>query len=243
MMEYFCVSDIGLKREKNQDSYCSLKNNNDDCLFLVCDGIGGGKAGEVASSETIRYFIDKFTNANEFNSLDDAISFLDTSIKNCNKEVNKLSNKYKEYQGMGTTLTGLLFTKHGVLSINVGDSRVYGFIDDKLFSLTDDHTLVNDMLKNGEITYEESLTHPKRHYLVKAIGVWDLVEPDIHKVQKLDYYLICSDGLHGYVKQNDINRLMNKDLTCEDKARKLLELALLQGGYDNITIIVIDNRG
>lgn len=242
-MEYFCISDIGLKRDKNQDSYCSLKNNNDDYLFLVCDGIGGGKAGEVASGETIKYFIDVFNNVKPFNSLDEAIAFIKKGIVESNTKVYKLSNKYKEYQGMGTTLTGLLFTKFGILSINVGDSRVYGFLENKVFNLTEDHTLVNDMIKNGEITYEESLTHPKRHYLIKAIGVWDKVEPDIHKVQNLDYYLICSDGLHGYVKNDDINSLMNSSFSVEGKANKLLELALLQGGYDNITVIVIDNRG
>lgn len=242
-MEYFCLSDIGLKREKNQDSYCSLKNSNEDYLFLVCDGIGGGKAGEVASGETIHFFIDYFTNATEFTSLENAITYLEKGIRDCNSKIYKLSNKYKEYHGMGTTLTGLLFTKFGILSINVGDSRVYGFLDNKLFNLTEDHTLVNDMVKNGEITYEESLTHPKRHYLVRAIGVWDKVEPDIHKVQNLDYYLICSDGLHGYVKAKEIKKIMNLNETVENKCNKLLESALLQGGYDNITIIVLDTHG
>lgn len=241
-MEYFCVSDIGLKRDKNQDSYCSLRNDNDDFLFLVCDGIGGGKAGEVASGETVKFFIDKFNKANAFESLDDAHEFINKCIVDCNKHVYKLSKKYKEYSGMGTTLTGLLFSKHGILSINVGDSRVYGFLDNKLFNLTVDHTLVNDMISRGELTYEESLTHPKRHYLVKAIGVWDVVEPDIHKVQKLDYYLLCSDGLHGYVKEDSIKDTMLSDYSARDKANKLLELALLQGGYDNITVIVIDTR-
>ena len=241
-MEYFCVTDIGLKREKNQDSYCSLKNDNDDYLFLVCDGIGGGKAGEVASGETIKYFINTFKKTDKFESLDNAKDFIEKCIEESNSQVYKLSHKYKEFQGMGTTLTGLLFTSFGILSINVGDSRVYGFMDNKTFSLTEDHTLVNDMVKNGDITYEESLTHPKRHYLLKAIGVWEEVVPDVHKVQKLTYYMICSDGLHGYVDAKEINRIMNQQTTCEEKANALLQAALLQGGYDNITVIVVDNN-
>lgn len=243
-MNYSCISDIGLHRDKNQDSYCVIKNDFGDTLAIVCDGIGGGKAGEVASGEVVKFFINAFKKCGPFVSLDDALKFLTDKVIECNSNVYKLSTKYKDFFGMGTTLTGLLFTSFGILSINVGDSRVYGFIDNKIIKLTNDHTLINEMLQKGEISYEQSLTHPKRHYLVKAIGVWESVEPDIHKVKDLDYYVICSDGLYNYIQEEDLISLsVDKEKSCEEKCKALVDKALLNGGYDNITIIVVDNNG
>lgn len=241
-MNYYCLTDIGLKREKNQDSYCTIENKNGDFLALVCDGIGGGKAGDVASGEAVKYFLNDFKDNDGFKSLDEAKDYLIKCINFCNDEIYKLSIKYKEYSGMGTTLTGLLITDKGILSINIGDSRVYGFADNKEIRLTVDHTLVNDMIAKGEITYEESLTHPRRHYLVRALGVWESVEADIHKVKNLDSYLICSDGLYNYIDPSLLKEIMiNSSMTSEEKAKALLKNSLLNGGYDNITIIVIDN--
>lgn len=243
-MNNYCLSDIGLHREKNQDSFCAVNNKNGDFLALVCDGIGGGKAGDVASREAVNFFISSFSKNKGFKSLLDAEKYIDDSIQKCNELIYKLSLKYKEYTGMGTTITGLLMCDKGILSINVGDSRVYGYADNKSFRLTVDHTLVNDMVAKGEITYEESLTHPQRHYLIRALGVWDKVEPDIHKVQSMDDYLICSDGLYNYIDPDELTSIMcNITMSCEEKANALLKKALLNGGYDNITIIVIDNHG
>ena len=244
MLDYFAQSEICLKREKNQDSYCSIKNKNGDLLLMVCDGIGGGKAGEVASGETVKYFIETFKNCERFNSLNDAKLFMKHHISKANEEVYRLSCRYKEFFGMGTTLTALVVTDKGVLSCNVGDSRIYGYADGKSFRLTVDNTLVNEMIQKGEITYEESLTHPKRHYLVRAIGVWDKVDADIHQVAKMDYYLVCSDGLSSYVGDSEITKIMiNDHSSAKEKCQSLTRLALLKGGYDNITIIVLDNNG
>lgn len=242
-MNYYCLTDIGLRREKNQDSYGAIKNKKGDLLAIVCDGIGGGKAGDVASGETVKFFMNSFENNEGFNDIAEAEKYLTKLVDDCNDEIYKLSVKYKEYTGMGTTLSGVLITNVGTLSINIGDSRVYGYVDTKECRLTVDHTLVNDMIANGEITYEQSLTHPKRHYLVRALGVWETVEPDIHKVKEMDDYLICSDGLYNYIDPNELKNIMvDVSLSCEQKANNLLKKALLNGGFDNITIIVIDNK-
>ena len=244
MIKYSAVTDIGLHRENNQDSYLTVINNYGDFLALVCDGIGGAKAGDVASGKVSSYFDNEFKKAKAFTSLEDAKNFIIKHISIVNKEIHDLSVKYKKFEGMGTTVTGLLITKYGVLSINIGDSRVYGFLDDKLFRLTNDHTLVNEMLEKGEITYEISLIHPKRHYLTRAVGVWKDVECDVHEVKKMDYYLLCSDGLCGYISDNDILNIIinNNDFpTCEDKTKKLLEKTLMEGGPDNITVVVVSS--
>ena len=238
-MKYSCISDIGLIRDKNQDSYIAIENIYGDFLAVVADGIGGGKAGEVASGEVIKYFNKVFPECGPFDNLDNAIDFIKYHIDKINKEVFNLAISDDRYSGMGTTLSGIFITKFGAISINCGDSRVYGFIDDKAFKLTTDHTLINKMLENNEITYEESLTHPKRHYLLKAIGIFDRVECDVHKVKDMDFYLVCSDGLHGYVSDDEIVSIVASEKTIEEKTLELKDLALLKGGYDNITIILI----
>lgn len=246
MINYYASTDIGLHREINQDSYLTITNKNGDFLALVCDGIGGGNAGDVASGETVKFLEKDFKKAPVFSKLDDGKNYLIKTINDVNKHVFNLANKHREFEGMGTTLTGILVTKFGILCINIGDSRVYGFVDNKIFRLTKDHTLVNQMIDNGQITYEESLTHPQRHYLVRAIGVWKDVEADIHEVKELDHYVICSDGLCGYVDDKKILEIMNSKAykDCELKCKALIDTALLAGGYDNITVAVVtyENR-
>ena len=144
------------------------------------------------------------------------------------------------YSGMGTTITGILVNSEFSISFNCGDSRVYGFADNNIYHLTSDHTLVNQMLENNQITYEESLTHPKRHYLIKAIGIFQSVVPDVHKVQNMDYYLVCSDGLHGYVSDEEILNIVSSNSTLEEKIEDLKDISLMKGGYDNITAILIE---
>lgn len=241
-MEYSCITDIGLIREKNQDSFLAIENKYGDFLGIVADGIGGGKAGEVASSEVIKYFNSIFVESGPFSTAEDAKSFLEYHVNACNKQVYEFSLTNKKYTGMGTTITGILITSKGVFSLNCGDSRVYGFIDNKLFKLTTDHSLVNQMLEKGQITYEESLNHPKKHYLVKAIGIFSNVVSDIHKVKNMDYYLVCSDGLHSYVSDEEITSVvLDESKDVKSKVEDLKDLALLKGGYDNITIVLIKN--
>ena len=239
-MNYSCISDIGLLREKNQDSYIAIENSYGDFLAIVADGIGGGKAGEVASGEVIKYFNEIFKESGPFDNLKNATDFINYHLEKANKRVFELSLSDEKYYGMGTTVSGIMITKHGNITLNCGDSRVYGFIDKKTFKLTTDHTLINKMLENNEITYEESLNHPKRHYLLKAIGIFENIECDVHKVKDMDYYLVCSDGLHGYVSDEEIMDIVYKsNLTIEEKVIELKDLSLLKGGYDNVTIILI----
>ena len=239
-MEYACITDVGLVREKNQDSYLAITNAYGDFLALVADGIGGGKAGEVASGETIKYFDDNFKESGPFDKIEDAINYMLYHVQAANKHIYDLSMKYDEYSGMGTTLTGILITSCGTISINCGDSRVYGFLDEWPFQLTFDHTLVNQMLQKGQISYEESVNHPKKHYLVKAIGIYPVCTPDVHKVKDMEYYLVCSDGLHAYVSDDEIRKIVtSKHSSVSGKCEDLKDLALLKGGYDNITIILV----
>lgn len=240
-MRHCSISDIGLVREKNQDAYLYLENQSGDVLAVVLDGIGGAKAGEVASSEAVAFLQEHFLLLKPYNDLKEAKESIYKLLNQANEHVYRLGRRYKDYEGMGTTLSGLFFTKFGVLSLNIGDSRVYGVLDNKLFHLTDDDTLVNEMLKNGEISYLESLNHPKRHYLTKAIGIYLNIDPDIHPVKNMERYLICSDGMYGYCQDEELLNILNDNtLSIDDCLKSLKNLALMKGGYDNITGIIID---
>ena len=241
MNEYYAKSDVGLKRSINQDSYLTIENRYGDFLGIVCDGIGGSNAGEVASGEAVRYFADIFEKSGPFGSLADAEKYLDEHLQKANRHIYDLGRKNSVLKGMGTTITGILITGEGSISFNAGDSRVYGVLDNKLFRLTYDHTLVNQLLEKGEISYEESLDHPMKHYLVRAVGINEHTDFDIHAVKDMDYYLLCSDGLCGYVSDDEIIEILNSpaNVTCEKKTDELLKTALFKGGYDNITVVTV----
>lgn len=240
MIDYYCLSDVGLHRLTNQDYYVVTNNDDGDFLALVCDGIGGGKAGDVASKKTCEYLKEHFVSLH-FLDIDDALNKIKALIEKCNSYIFSLSINNEAYLGMGTTLTGILITSFGCLTINVGDSRTYGVVDKKLFRLTNDHTYVNEKLERGEITYKESLNHPKRHYLTRAIGVFDYVNSDVHKVKNMDMFMLCSDGLCGYVSDNEIINILDslEFDTLKKKGDALMSLAMKKGGFDNVTIVIV----
>ncbi|MDO5439620.1 MAG: Stp1/IreP family PP2C-type Ser/Thr phosphatase [Erysipelotrichaceae bacterium] len=238
-MKIAAITNIGYVRTKNQDAYSVIKNKAEDVLIIVCDGIGGNKAGEVASVETIKHFERAFQEQN-FQRKEQVPAFLLNEITEVNNYILDLSLSHKEYEGMGTTITGILFSHYGDFIFNVGDSRTYGFLNNEMKQLTEDDSLVAEMVRMGEITYEESLTHPKRHYLTKAIGVWDALNGEVKEIGKMDYYLCCSDGLHGYVSADNIRKTILSDLPLQEKTDALCRLALSSGGYDNITIVLIE---
>ena len=147
---------------------------------------------------------------------------------------------------MGTTLCAALITHIGIFIVNIGDSRAYAWWHvGKMKQLTVDHTLVNDMLMHHEITHEEAKTFPRRNVLTNALGVWEDVKCDItHHIEKMDGILLCSDGLHGYVPEKTVLRVVidpHKDPSL--RARKLIKLALEAGGFDNTTVILLDFAG
>ena len=240
-MEYYALSDIGFMREKNQDAFLTVENAYGDHLLMVADGIGGGKAGEVASAETVQYFERIFKESGPFSHIEDVAGFLYYHIGYINRHILHMARKQQAYEGMGTTVTGMLVTSLGDTVVNCGDSRVYGFKDGELIHLTKDDTYINQMIDEGRISAEEAADHPKKHYLVKAIGVYDECHADIHQVEEMPIYLLCSDGLHSYVSDDEILETVSiDDLTIKEKTIRLKELALSKGGYDNITVILYE---
>ncbi|MGB4613576.1 MAG: Stp1/IreP family PP2C-type Ser/Thr phosphatase [Erysipelotrichaceae bacterium] len=242
-MRYYGVTDKGLVRKSNQDNYIISTNKVGDVFAIVCDGIGGGRAGDIASKMAIDYFSEVFSQNSGFIDIEETKTWVRYHISKCNEKIYIKSSTTNIFRGMGTTLTGVLITKSGKLVINIGDSRVYAVDGYGIFrQLTQDHTLVQDMVRHGEITEQEALYHPKKNVLTNALGVWSNVRVDIDEYPEKFYdILVCSDGLFGYVKEEEIEKVMLTDeLTTTLKVRKLLNLAIKAGGYDNITIIIIE---
>ncbi len=240
-MRVFSLSDVGLIRKNNQDSYINVYNENKDLLALICDGIGGAKAGEVASLEIVKYFGEVFSKHQGFKDAEDAISYLKYHVRMASDHVYEMSKSDPRYEGMGTTIVGLLISDIGNFVINAGDSRVYAYHDGNLRQLTSDHTLVNELIKRRLITEEEGKTHPKRHYLTRFLGVYEGATCEVYAISNFsEYYLLSSDGLHGYVEKEQMAAIIaDPSFTIEEKANYLLKSALAKGGYDNITLTLI----
>jgi len=237
-------SERGTVREKNQDSFLLLRA--DTCtLAVVCDGIGGGKAGEVASKTVVDQLKKSFMKRPDFASKDDMKKWFLKVIQDANRQTALLARSHEEYQGMGTTMVANLCHKQwGIIGANVGDSRIYGLsLDNRLVLLSIDHSYVNELIKHGQIDEKEALHHPYRHVLTNAMGISPTINVDIFEIDNVySKFLLCSDGLHGYVSEDLIYRVLKMDGDIDLMAQQLIDLANQVGGFDNVTVIIIDNN-
>lgn len=243
-VKYYGATHVGLKRVQNQDSILCIENENHALLGVVCDGIGGGNAGDVASSMAIAHMKDSFLHMKHCDNDFEVKRWLQKTIQEANDLVFTQSTRKIEQKGMGTTLVGVLKCGDTTYIFNVGDSRTYGLYDDDFLCLTEDHSYVADLLKRGEVSEEEAAVHPNRNVLINAIGIWNNIRIDINKI-KNDYkvLLICSDGLHGYVREKIIQQELESEHSVEDKVNALIDKALQAGGYDNVSVIIIEKDG
>ena len=236
----FGKTDVGLMRTINQDSIFvstqpigKLPN-----LFIVADGMGGHKAGDVASREAIERFV-KYACTTH---MSDPANILDAGIISVNKDIFDMANSNRDYSGMGTTFVVALVENH-VYIANVGDSRLY-LIGRDIRQITRDHSLVEDMVRMGVLEREEARTHYKKNVITKAIGVADdkTSTPDIFEieVENGDKLLLCSDGLTNMVEDYDIKKIVKDNDSIEDAVRELIKQANENGGKDNISAILIE---
>ena len=243
-MKCFGMSDIGLVRETNQDSFFYGQNEQNELLAVVCDGIGGGKAGDVASQMAISIFEKQFHCKQYFQDDFKNKEWINTIVTQANDAIYEDSLTSRKKIGMGTTLVGAYINDDSTLLFHMGDSRVYAIYGDEMVCLTEDHNLAADLIKSGEISEEEAIHHPKGKALTNALGIWSQFHVDINKIkQDYDYLLLCSDGLHGYVQESIMkNVILNVALTSEEKVKALIDASLQTGGFDNITVILIEGK-
>jgi len=241
-LRYRFGTDIGFKRDENQDAVrCEYFGHN--ILAVVCDGMGGERAGKEASSIAIDEVFQRFS-ADYRESLDDdeIRKLLISSISAANSVIYTRARMDFRSFGMGTTCVAAFITDKTAFIANVGDSRAYLITDKNLLKITNDHNVAAMLYDQGRITEEELLDHPQRHMLVRAVGVEKTVLTDTFLLDYEDKIslLLCSDGLSGYCSDDEIyNVILNSPF--DDVADKLIELALSKGGRDNVTVAVISD--
>lgn len=244
-MRVFTKTDVGMARSMNQDSFLVSDNNRNGLnLYILADGMGGYKGGEIASKVAItavsKYIIEKFDEIPK--DKQSILNLVEDSIEFANSAIYEESEQDEELQDMGTTLEVVLIYKNRVYIGHIGDSRVYRVRKNRMKKITTDHSYVEKLIQDGEITREEAYNHPKKNLLIKALGTDEEACPDmIYTVlNKNDVILICSDGLTNMVREEEILEVVKEP--NENCADILVEEANLAGGLDNITVIVIDNR-
>ena len=243
MVIAYAKSDIGKVREMNQDAYYISDSLSEVKLYLLADGMGGYKGGEIASKLAIKcarsYIENNFKETPK--DRQSLIQLVASSMEYANMVVYEKSKEDKELEGMGTTLEVCLIYNNKAYIGHVGDSRIYRIRKDFIRKLTQDHSYVQKLVKDGTITKEEAEIHPKKNMLMKALGCNAFVEPDVSVKGFLreDILLMTSDGLTNMVKQEDIFNIAKGNI--EKAPIKLVELANENGGLDNITVVVIKN--
>ena len=240
-MRAFAKSDIGKLRDMNQDSFYISTPEDKLQLFIVADGMGGYKGGEIASKlavETSKNYI-----INNFDSIEhnreSILNLIKSAMEYANLVVFEKSKEIPELENMGTTLDICLVIPNKVYIGHVGDSRVYRKRKDFFRKLTTDHSYVQKLVSDGTITKEEAYNHPKKNMLIKALGCSSLVEPDVmvKGFLKDDVLLMCSDGLTNMLRDEEIVEIINEN--PNEAFNRLVDKANEKGGLDNITAVII----
>lgn len=235
-----CKTDLGRVRDNNEDKFEYYIPEDDGqiaskgLIFVVCDGMGGHEAGQIASELTAKTFIDVYLNHPSC----EPETAMRSAVAAANRFVGDVARVVPGRKGMGTTLSVLIIIQDKAYTVQVGDSRVYRLRNSVIQMLTEDHTWVDEAIRRGMITPQEAETHPYKHVLTRAIGTEGDVTPDIvcHDLAAGDIILLCSDGLINHVSDSEIGEYLGK-YKLSEAVWRLVGLALVNGGSDNCTIL------
>lgn len=233
-------TDTGLVRSINQDRY-AFAHIGPNLLAILCDGMGGVNAGDVASSMAVSKVMEEAKQSlAELSDLKEIRNHLRQSMRKVNKEIFDLANENKTYQGMGTTIVLAYITPERALFMNIGDSRAYLIGPSGILRITSDHSMVEEMVKKGHLTEEQARTHPNKNIITMALGPEETILPNSYEqaLSAGDIVLLCSDGLTNMLSDETIYRIVGSN-TFEDLPDLLIAEANKSGGQDNITAIVI----
>ena len=241
-MHSWALSDPGCVRTQNQDSYQIEELDRNTKLGVVCDGMGGAKSGNIASSLAIDVFVQEIKRTwNVALSGSKIDQMLRSAVKLANFTVFDQAMQFEEFAGMGTTLAAALISGRRVSVVNVGDSRVYAITRTGIHQLTRDHSLVQMMVERGELTPELARTYPGKNFITRAIGTEAVVECDLFHttLEKGDCLLLCSDGLSNMMDDQEILFEVVHGINKQQCCQRLLTIAKNRGGPDNITSILV----
>lgn len=235
------ISDLGLVRQNNEDSWAELPKYN---FYVLADGMGGHQAGEVASKEAVSRLCKDISkvldDVDEEYSLDEIRHLVLDTIEDVNRQVFQMGRKDPDLRGMGTTLCCMLFHPKGVIYAHVGDSRIYRYRNHKLQQLTKDHSLVRELLEMGQLNERQAGEFAYRNIITKAIGTEANVLPSarVSDLRNGDLYLMCTDGLSDSVSIHEMETLINNHTNLSELAVALVNTAKEKGGFDNITLVL-----
>lgn len=241
-MQMFAKTDIGKVRSINQDAFYINSLSNGAVLAIVCDGMGGASAGDIASKTAVEIISQYVLNAySQSMTSDDIIKLLDNAINSANLDVFDLSQKDEKLHGMGTTVVVAVIVNSQAIICNIGDSRAY-LINDTITQITRDHSVVQSLIESGKISIEQARNHPEKNIITRALGVEEKVLVDSYciNLNDNDKILLCTDGLSNYVSTDDILNIVNKN-ALEKAVELLIKNANHGGGRDNITAAIVAN--
>ena len=234
-------TDRGKVRQHNEDSGGIFLNVEGVHLAVVADGMGGHRAGDVASTMTIDLLKSSWVEASHIQTANQAEDWLREQITKVNEILFQHAEENSECQGMGTTIVAAICTEKFATIANIGDSRCYLYNESGFKQVTEDHSLVNELVRTGQITKEDAENHPRKNVLLRALGTEWKVEMDISTVifEQGDILLLCSDGLSNKISEQEMFQIITNEKLLEDKADSFIDLANHYGGEDNITLVLV----
>ncbi|RSK26980.1 Stp1/IreP family PP2C-type Ser/Thr phosphatase [Bacillus sp. HMF5848] len=245
-MEFAYKTDKGKVRQLNEDNGGVFLNDNKQLLAIVADGMGGHKAGDVASSIVISLLQKKWSKQSPIQTADEAESWLEETIQLANEAVYEQAEQNEECSGMGTTLVAAICTDTFTTIAHIGDSRCYALTDLDFSQLTEDHSYVNELVRSGQISREDAEHHPRKNVILRALGTQMKVNIDMKTIilEEHDQLLLCTDGLCNKVHDQELaDVLRNSNQAINEKANYLIDLANERGGEDNITLAIVNYGG
>lgn len=244
------ITDVGLKREENEDSFFADSKLG---LFVVADGMGGHLAGEVASRTAVDLIIKSFQNWTSTETAEEELfgypdpslsrtgNYILSGIRLANKVIHEMAIAHTQYHGMGTTIAVLAVMPELVISANVGDSRIYMVRDGQIERLSKDHSIVAEQVEMGIMTTEEAEHSPLKHVLTRNLGSSENLDAEIYEIEPTndDRFILCTDGLTDLVSDDEIQQMVVAENDPENLCRKFIDKALTRGGHDNATIVSV----
>lgn len=241
-MQVWGISDPGMVRTENQDAFTMQQLKGENLLIMVCDGMGGARAGNIASALALDVFRDEILRGFKPSMKQEKIeALLHGAVELANKAVYEQSCSSEEYNGMGTTLVAAILCGETAYFVNVGDSRAYHIDEEGIRRVTTDHSFVELMVQRGEITREEARTHPAKNLITRAIGTEQEVAGDTYcqALKQGEFLLLCSDGLSNMVSEQEILFEVVHGSDKSDCCQRLLEIAKNRGAPDNVTVVLL----
>ena len=241
-MKAYGITDKGKVRQINQDSFLfDIEEEQDRAVAVLCDGMGGERAGEVASELAAGSFMEHTLKAFALSEIPLAVDIAKESTAWANLHVFDKANRSSEYSGMGTTLVGAVINGRDAAVVNVGDSRCYWLAEGQLQQVTRDHSWVQDMVEQGVLTPGEARSHPRKNLITRAVGHQRRIRSDIFclDLRRGDILLFCSDGLSNVVTEEEISQCLLCSAELPEICRQLLQIALDRGAPDNVTVLVL----